>query len=123
MRYEITPVPKPRQTRADKWKKRPCVMRYREFADKVRAAGISIDDSSFITFVMPMPKSWGKKKRAEMDGQPHRQKPDIDNLAKAIFDAVHEDDAFISVLFARKLWGKSGSVNVDTHPHKGIELL
>jgi len=37
--YKITPVPKPRQTRSDKWKQRPCVMRYRAFADEVRAAG------------------------------------------------------------------------------------
>lgn len=33
-RYIITPVPKPRQTQADKWKQRPAVMRYRAFADE-----------------------------------------------------------------------------------------
>lgn len=29
--YDITPIGKPRMTRADKWKQRPAVMRYRAF--------------------------------------------------------------------------------------------
>jgi hypothetical protein len=32
----LKPVPKPRQTRSDKWKQRPCVMAYRTFADELR---------------------------------------------------------------------------------------
>ena len=31
--YDITPIGKPRMTRADKWKQRPAVMRYRAFCD------------------------------------------------------------------------------------------
>lgn len=76
--YPITPVPKPRQTRADKWKQRPAVMRYREFADQVRAAGITLPDcGALVTFYIPMPKSWSKKKRARADGTPHQSKPDV----------------------------------------------
>lgn len=37
--YNITPIPKPRMTRSDKWKKRPAVVRYFEYKDKIRAAG------------------------------------------------------------------------------------
>jgi len=32
------PVGKPRMTRKDKWAQRPCVLRYREWADRARAA-------------------------------------------------------------------------------------
>lgn len=80
-KYLITPVGKPRMTRADKWKQRPPVMRYRMFCDEARLHGIRVpENGAHITFVLPMPKSWSKKKRAAMDGQPHQQKPDLDNL-------------------------------------------
>ncbi len=60
---------------------------------------------------MPMPKSWSKKKRAEMDSKDHRQKPDLDNLIKAFLDSVAEgDDAFVSSLSATKLWGEKGRI-------------
>lgn len=36
--YDITPIGKPRMTRADKWKQRPPVMRYRAFAMKSACA-------------------------------------------------------------------------------------
>ena len=32
--YHITPVPKPRMTQADRWRKRPCVVRYFAFCDE-----------------------------------------------------------------------------------------
>ena len=105
MWYHIKPVPKPRQTRSDKWKKRPCVMRYRAFADECRAKNVQVEScGSMIVFGMPMPKSWSKKKKAEMKGMPHQQKPDIDNLLKALLDAVHKDDAHIYSISVRKVW-------------------
>ena len=59
MKIDITPVPKPRQTRSDKWRTRPPVMRYRAFADEIRLRIGSIDLNGYaITFGMPMPKSW-----------------------------------------------------------------
>jgi len=89
-------------------------MRYRTFADEVRAKGITIDDDSMITFVLPMPKSWSKKKKIQMEGQPHRQKPDIDNLAKSILDACFDDDSMISMMFCRKIWGERGAIDVSS---------
>jgi Holliday junction resolvase RusA-like endonuclease len=111
--YNITPVPKPRQTRSDKWKKRPCVMRYRAFADEVRAAGISLPDSGArIVFVMPMPATWSKTKKMLMRGSPHQQKPDIDNLLKALLDSIFDDDAHIWDVHAVKIWGETGMIKV-----------
>lgn len=107
--YAITPVPKPRQTRSDKWKQRPCVMRYREFADQVRSAGLEISDTLNVVFYLPMPASWSKEKREEMYLQPHQQKPDIDNLVKALLDAVFDDDSHIYKIRAVKFWDEVGS--------------
>lgn len=107
--YAITPVAKPRQTRSDKWKQRPAVMRYRKFADEVRAAGVEIGDTLNVVFYLPMPASWGKRKRNEMHLQPHQQKPDIDNLVKALLDAVLDDDSHVYEIRAVKFWDEVGS--------------
>lgn len=113
MIYSITPVPKPRMTQRDKWQKRPAVLRYREFCDQVREAGIEIhQQGTEIAFYVPMPKSWSKKKREEMDGQPHKQKPDLDNLLKALLDAVHDEDCAVWSLSASKRWAKEGGIEV-----------
>ncbi len=105
--YNVVPMGKPRMTRADKWKKRPEVLRYRAFCDHVRLLGVKLPEAnSHITFILPMPKSWSKKKRAEMNGKPHQSKPDKDNLEKALLDALFEDDAHIWDSRVTKLWGE-----------------
>lgn len=62
-----------------------------------------------------LPKSWPKKKRAALLGQPHTQKPDASNLAKNCEDALNEvayrDDAQVCETRCRKVWGeRSGTV-------------
>jgi Holliday junction resolvase RusA-like endonuclease len=58
-----------------------------------------------IHFYLDRPKSHSKKQR-ECDW--HAQKPDIDNLTKAVFDALNEicfqDDSQICQLRVRKEW-------------------
>lgn len=111
MRYEITPCTKPRQTRSDKWKQRPCVMKYRAFADECRAKGVKIEQSGQkITFLIPMPKSWSKKKREAMFLKPHQQTPDVDNLLKALLDATHKQDCAVWSVWAEKRWFSVGSI-------------
>ena len=111
--YNITPVSKPRQTQSDKWNKRPCVLKYRAFADQARNQNLKIESGNHIKFVLPMPSNWSKKKRIAMDGKPHTQRPDIDNLIKALLDAVHKEDCHIWRLSAEKLWGEKGSITVQ----------
>lgn len=112
--YTITPVPKPRQTRSDVWRKRPCVMRYRAFADEVRRQGIAINShGDYITFVLPMPKSWSQKKKYSMLGQPHQVRGDIDNYAKALFDSIFKDDSHIWDIRLKKIWGVSGMILIE----------
>ncbi|MBO4148369.1 RusA family crossover junction endodeoxyribonuclease [Enterobacter ludwigii] len=113
-KYIITPVGKPRMTRRDKWKQRPPVMRYRMFCDEARLHGIRVPESgAHITFVLPMPPSWSKKKREAMDGQPHQQKPDLDNLKKSLLDALFEDDSHIWGTRTSKIWGETGMIIIE----------
>ena len=54
-------------------------------------------------------ESWSKKKRAGALGQPHTQKPDLDNVAKAAKDGLNRiawhDDSQVAALSMRKVWG------------------
>lgn len=111
--YNITPVPKPRMTQRDKFRKRPPVLRYRAFKDLCRLHGVEIPEHGYhVTFILPMPKSWTKKKRIAMNGQPHQQKPDKDNLEKALLDAVYTDDSKVWDGRVTKLWGENGQIIV-----------
>ena len=62
---------------------------------------------------MPMPASWSAKKRAEMDGQPHTVRGDIDNICKALLDSVFENDAHIWEIHASKIWGFTGAIEIE----------
>jgi len=120
--YKITPVPKPRQTRSDKWKKRKCVLNYRAFADEFRRLGMWINPGDAIYFTIPMPKSWSDNKKDEMNGNPHEQKPDLDNLIKAVFDSCCKDDSKIHGLGpTKKVWGYEGSIEIDALWYKQRE--
>ncbi len=112
--FNITPTPKPRQTRADKWLKRPCVVRYRAYADELRLQakqkGYKLEQTLYIKFYIPMPKSWSKKKKDLYQNEPHKQRPDIDNLLKAFMDALAVDDCFVWNVSAIKVWGFIGKI-------------
>lgn len=119
--YNIVPVGKPRMTQSDKWKKRPAVLRYRAFADEVRLKVKDLPIPFHVIFIIPMPKSWSKKKRREMLGEPHRQRPDLDNILKGFLDALFEDDAGVWDGRATKLWGDVGQIIVSRiHQFEGI---
>jgi len=111
--FTITPMAKPRMVQSDKWKKRSVVMRYWDFkAELLRQRdGFIMPESGYhATFIIPMPKSWSKKKRLAMNGQPHKTKPDKDNLEKALLDALETDDAHIWDGRVTKVWGKAGII-------------
>ncbi len=117
------PVAKPRQTQSDKWKQRPCVMKYREWADRARevlgtkigATKLSTAKTLNVSAYFPMPSSWSAKKRAEMRGAPHRQKPDGDNTLKAVADAliVHDETIYRKEIY--KEWAIEGKERVEVY--------
>ena len=109
--YFITPVPAPRMVRSDKWAKRPCVLRYFAFRDEVKLNKITIEPyGCHITFHMPMPKSWSKKKKDKMVGKFHQQRPDLDNLEKSILDSIFDEDSHIADLRCTKVWSVDGRI-------------
>ena len=116
MHYDITPLAKPRMTQRDKWKKRPAVLHYHAFKDECRLKRVEIPQPCKIIFYIPMPKSWSKKKKLNMTYKPHKQKPDIDNLMKALFDAIYEDDSHIWNVHAIKIWHEKGGIDISGIP-------
>ena len=110
----VDPVAKPRMTRRDKWERRPAVVRYRAYADALRAAlPRGVRGGAFhLTFQLAMPRSWTKAKRTRMNGNPHRSKPDIDNLIKGVLDALMPDDAHVWKVTAEKTWAETGAVTI-----------
>lgn len=121
-RFDVVPMGKPRQTRSDKWKRRPAVLRYRAFADKLRVEAARTgfrpkEAGMYLRFWIPMPESWSKKRKRAMIGRPHRQRPDADNLEKAFLDALLEEDSAVWHIAGReKRWHLHGAIEVEIHP-------
>jgi hypothetical protein len=55
-------------------------------------------------FYIPVPKTWKEYKKNEMHMKLHQQKPDIDNLVKAVFDSIFSEDKYIADFRATKRW-------------------
>lgn len=110
----IPPYPKPRMTQSDKWKKRKCVVNYFLWKDSInQAINQELSPAFKIIFTVPMPESWSKKKRAAMIGQPHQQRPDLDNYLKAFLDATLNEDGHIWNVHASKIWGEQGTIRLE----------
>ena len=110
--YDIEPIAAPRMTRADRWKKRPCVMHYNAFKQEVRLKRVDVVSGDKIIFWIAMPKSWSEKKKKQFYGQPHCQRPDIDNLTKALLDALYKEDSHIWKIRTEKRWGASYGIEI-----------
>ena len=66
-----------------------------------------------VTAVRAMPASWPKRKRAEMSGAWCTSKPDADNIAGAVMDALFEDDAAVVEVACRKVWGVAPELRIE----------
>lgn len=89
-------------------------MRYRAFADELRLKyREDLPSELSLVFHLPMPPSWSQKKRAEMAGKPHQQKPDFDNLAKAVCDALASEDSYIWRCHVEKYWAEEGAIDIN----------
>lgn len=113
----IDPQPKPRMTRSDKWRKRPVILRYYDYCNMLRKLGAKLPAAGAkVIFNIPIPKSWSKKKQNEMIGKPHQQRPDLDNMLKALSDAVHGEDCHIWQITVEKYWAIDGSIVIESTP-------
>jgi len=103
------PMGKPRMTQRDTWKKRPVVLRYHDYKDRIKEAvpnrALQVDVYAVdVKAYIAMPASWPKKKKTELAGLPCRQKPDWDNIGKAVCDALFTEDSALSDGRTRKFW-------------------
>lgn len=125
----LLPKAKPRMTARDKWKKRPVVVAYREFKDKLRelmkSKGITeLPECDFrVIFCVPMPKSWSYKKRQEWVGSKHQSRPDADNFLKGLQDGIKKtdddhdakEDSGIWDVHITKIWSHEGAIMIVTN--------
>lgn len=115
---------KPRMTQADSWKKRPIVLKYWEYKDKIRfwarENNFRLGNEICVIFYIPMPKSWSVKKKAKMLYTPHQQRPDVDNLIKGLMDALLDEDSHIHTVCAKKIWYTEGSIEFYKLPDIGL---
>jgi Holliday junction resolvase RusA-like endonuclease len=123
--FDVCPVSAPRMTQSDRWKtnpnhpdinkrQRPSVTRYFDYKTKLKLQGnlmnFEMIDVLDVLFLIPMPKSWSKKKKKSMNALPCKVKPDTDNLTKAIKDTFCKDDSHIWRETAEKRWAYCGAV-------------
>lgn len=89
--------------------------------DKQRCIGLKSAISVELVFYISLPKSLSKKKRAEMLGKAHTQKPDLDNLIKNVLDRANgllwADDDCVARITASKVWAEIGKIEM------GVEYL
>lgn len=110
------PVPAPRMTQRDRWKKRPCVERYFDFKTTIQkeVGDIpTVPDEIVVIFYFPMPESWSNKKRLMNVGKPHRQRPDGDNCLKALQDALFLEDGTVWRATFEKRWHLKGAIELE----------
>lgn len=89
-------------------------MAYRAFADELRSqVRGTLEPKLKVTFFVPMPQSWSKKKKGEMLGKPHQVRPDVDNFLKALLDALCEEDSYVYDVHAIKLWAETGAIEIE----------
>jgi Holliday junction resolvase RusA-like endonuclease len=64
-------------------------------------------------FYFPMPKSWSQKKKDKMVGEPHKQRPDTDNVVKGIQDSLLPEDCKVWHIEAKKFWSVEGAIVIE----------
>lgn len=104
---------------------------YKEMLGSMARAGIPepIADTPLdvdMTFILPVPKSWSKKKiMSALQGEVLPQgRPDLDNYIKGLCDALNgivwKDDSSIVTMTGRKVYGEIPGVKVVVQTHKSM---
>ena len=115
---QVDPIGKPRMTKASA---RFRGKKYFVFKDEVKrqAEILSMppipNTIESLIFFIPMPESWSKKKKEQLCGTLHEQKPDIDNLTKSLFDALCDEDSHIALIKGplTKIWADEGKIAIS----------
>lgn len=123
--FDVVPMGAVRMTKSDTWKlnpnhtdpkkrQRPAVTKYFAFKTllQLQAKSVNFELGKCIdaVYLVPMPDSWSKKKKAKMNGMPCENKPDTDNITKAVKDTLRKEDGDIWWEKAEKRWAYKGSI-------------
>lgn len=123
--FDVVPLGKPRMTQSDKWKtnpehpdpdkrKREVVHNYHLWQNRIRMQAekmnFNIGKSLEAVFFIPMPESWSKSKKEKLLGMPCEEKPDTDNIIKAICDTFSKEDKSMWWIKCEKRWAYYGSI-------------
>lgn len=73
-------------------------------AEAKRMRFVLPEQGAAVTFFIPVSKSWPKWKKEKMHMQLHQEKPDWDNLAKAMGDSLLIEDKHIASIMITKRW-------------------
>ena len=123
--FLVRPFPAPRLTQGTRSSKQAIDYKEKKAALRklAKKQGFPVDDSEVVgleaVFEFEVPRSWSKKKKAAMVGKFHRQRPDGDNLHKALQDSLFpkRDDRIAQGEF-KKVWGVKNSIQVTIWPTK-----
>jgi len=122
---DIVPMGAVRMTQSDRWKTNPnhpdpkkrqreVVKNYFAFKNlltlQAEQMGIKLGNFLDAVYLIPMPASWSDKKKKRMNGMPCMVKPDLDNITKAVKDALRVNDSDIWWEKAEKRWAFKGSI-------------
>ena len=118
--FKGKPVAKPRMVKADVWKKRKIVLDYWAFKDDIKAQAkkqkFELCGMYKVTFLVEIPKSRKTGKNKVVSGQPHLQRPDLDNYVKALNDCLLEEDDHVWYFVAQKRWSDKPGIKVENFP-------
>jgi len=113
--FDIEPMGAVRSTQGSKWSSRS--QKYYAHMNLTKYLAMeqhyAPGKSLRATFVIAMPKSWSKKKRADMLHAPCESKPDIDNIIKWWLDSLCAEDKQVHSVNCRKVWGERGKVIIN----------
>ena len=88
-------------------------MRYRGFCDELRLrfnlSGIQVTGQIGLRFYLPAPERVMRDVRMKRAFFPvvHQEKPDVDNLVKAVLDALLDEDKGVYEIHAQKYYAPS----------------
>lgn len=109
--YQITPVPASRARVTKNGTYTP--KRYANFKSDCRKIGMLVPSfMPILIFQIAMPRSWSQNKKAKMRHRIHQQKPDIDNLIKAVLDACLVDDALVGATLSISVWSAESAITI-----------
>lgn len=111
----IQPKPAPRITHQGRFTK--TAKSYYKYKNAIRlfceANNFVLSEKVRITFYMPIPKSISKKEKAKRLGNPHKFKPDLDNLCKGVWDSLAVEDGYIHYAILKKIWSETGKIVIE----------